>query len=93
MVLKKPVLYHTNDLTQQSAWVWARICEIKLLFVYVNVTGWINLTKLRVPGVLQRFGVSYFVVGTTAVLFAKSSTALADNVSKGNPKLCAKITQ
>ena len=31
--------------------------------------GWIDLSKLRVPGVLQRFGITYFIVATTGVLF------------------------
>ena len=36
--------------------------------------GWINLSKLRVPGVLQRFGVSYFFVASTGMIFKASST-------------------
>ena len=32
------------------------------------LSGWINLEKLRVPGVLQRFGITYFIVATSGVL-------------------------
>ena len=35
--------------------------------------GWINLGKLRVPGVLQRFGISYFFVASTGMIFKASS--------------------
>ena len=31
-------------------------------FILNTLGGWINLERLRVPGVLQRFGVCYFVV-------------------------------
>jgi len=40
-------------------------------FILNTLGGWINLTRLRVPGVLQRFGVSYFVVAIIANLLAK----------------------
>ena len=38
------------------------------------IIGWINLGMLRVPGVLQRFGISYFIVASTAMIFKASST-------------------
>lgn len=34
--------------------------------------GWINLELLRVPGVLQRFSITYFVVATTGLVFMPS---------------------
>ena len=34
--------------------------------------GWIDLEKLRVPGVLQRFGITYLIVATTGVIFMES---------------------
>ena len=34
--------------------------------------GWINLGRLRIPGVLQRFGISYFVVASTGMIFKAS---------------------
>ena len=33
--------------------------------------GWINLAYVRVPGVLQRFGICYFIVAVTGVLAAR----------------------
>jgi len=53
--------------------VWYRSLKLFMLGFIWNTIGWINLAKLRVPGVLQRFSVAYFVVGTSAVLFARSS--------------------
>lgn len=34
--------------------------------------GWIDLQKLRIPGVLQRFSITYFVVATTGVAFIET---------------------
>ena len=46
--------------------VWTvAIRSIKLFllgFVLNTLGGWINVSRLRVPGVLQRFAISYFVV-------------------------------
>ena len=41
-------------------------CYMSLLFL-----GWINLAYVRVPGVLQRFAICYFVVAITGVLAAR----------------------
>ena len=35
------------------------------------ILGWINLAYVRVPGVLQRFAICYFVVAITGVLAAR----------------------
>ena len=40
-----------------------------LLGFFANTLGWIDLDKLRIPGVLQRFAITYFVVATTGLLF------------------------
>ena len=40
-----------------------------LLGFFANTLGWIDLAKLRIPGVLQRFAITYFVVATTGLLF------------------------
>ena len=40
-----------------------------LLGFFANTLGWIDLAKLRIPGVLQRFAITYFVVATTSLLF------------------------
>ena len=37
--------------------------------------GWIDLAWVRVPGVLQRFGICYFIVATTGVLAARFHAA------------------
>lgn len=37
------------------------------------ILGWINLEVLRIPGVLQRFAITYFVVASTSVLFMNST--------------------
>ena len=39
---------------------------------YRDLLGWINLGRLRIPGVLQRFGISYFVVASTGMIFKAS---------------------
>ena len=35
------------------------------------VSGWINLDRVRIPGVLQRFAISYLVVAGTAAIVAR----------------------
>jgi hypothetical protein len=35
-----------------------------------SVPGWIVLERMRVPGVLQRFGITYLIVTSTAFLFS-----------------------
>ena len=47
------------------------------------ILGWIDLSKLRVPGVLQRFGISYWIVASTAAIFAKEQD---ENNDKENQK-------
>ena len=42
-------------------------------FILNTLGGWINLERLRVPGVLQRFGVCYFVVFLVGYSFTRSS--------------------
>jgi len=58
--------------------VWqVTVRSIKLFllgFILNTLGGWINLSKLRVPGVLQRFGVCYFVVFLVCYSFTKSET-------------------
>ena len=36
-----------------------------------SLGGWTYLDKYRIPGVLQRFGISYLVTATVALLFAR----------------------
>jgi hypothetical protein len=43
------------------------------MLVFSNCLGWIDLEKLRVPGVLQRFAITYFIVASTAFLFSKQA--------------------
>jgi len=43
-----------------------------LLGFFWNTIGWIDLEKLRIPGVLQRFSITYFVVATTGVVFLEA---------------------
>jgi len=40
-------------------------------FILNTLGGWIDLEKLRVPGVLQRFAISYFAVALVGNLLAK----------------------
>ena len=40
----------------------------RLITVFVNVLTGFDLTHWRIPGVLQRFGVTYFVVALTELL-------------------------
>lgn len=40
----------------------------RLSTVFVNVLTGFDLTHWRIPGVLQRFGVTYFVVALTELL-------------------------
>jgi len=40
-------------------------------FVLNTLGGWINLGRLRVPGVLQRFGIAYFVVAAVGNLLSR----------------------
>jgi len=42
-------------------------------FILNTLGGWINVDRLRVPGVLQRFAIAYFVVAIVANLLAKAN--------------------
>ena len=57
--------------------VWqvaVRSVKLWLLGVILNTLGgWINLDRLRVPGVLQRFGICYFVVFLVGYSFTRTS--------------------
>ena len=56
--------------------------------------GWIDLEKLRVPGVLQRFGITYFIVATTGVIFMESfEPKLAENSKWNAIKDCFSLWQ
>jgi len=61
--------------------VWQVIVRsVKLFllgFILNTLGGWINLSKLRVPGVLQRFGVCYFVVFLVGYTFTRAETKAA----------------
>ena len=62
-----------NIFTKYSIQQHRPSCHFTLIWKNV-FSGWINLGKLRVPGVLQRFGISYFVVASTAMIFKASSS-------------------
>jgi len=56
--------------------VWAitvRSVKLFLLGFILNSSGWITLSKLRVPGVLQRFGICYFVVSLVGFCFSRAN--------------------
>ena len=51
--------------TPARTFIWGvtvRSVKLFLLGFILNTLGWTDLAKLRVPGVLQRFGICYFVV-------------------------------
>jgi len=55
--------------------VTVRSVKLFLLgFILNTLGGWINLSKLRVPGVLQRFGICYFVVFLVGYSFTRADT-------------------
>jgi len=58
--------------------VWqVTVRSVKLFilgFILNTLGGWITLSKLRVPGVLQRFGICYFVVFIIGYTFTRSET-------------------
>lgn len=58
--------------------VFRRSMVLFLLGFFWNTIGWINLEKLRIPGVLQRFAITYFVVASTGVIFSNSSERKED---------------
>jgi len=54
--------------------VTVRSVKLFLLGFVLNTLGWIDLSRLRVPGVLQRFGVAYFVVFLVGYCFTKAES-------------------
>ena len=56
--------------------MWFKILQIYAtlhkISCHPDFLGWINLGRLRIPGVLQRFGISYFVVASTGMIFKAS---------------------
>ena len=42
------------------------------MYVISLYLGWIDLEKLRIPGVLQRFSITYFVVASTGIVFLET---------------------
>jgi len=58
--------------------VTVRAVKLFLLgFILNTLGGWIDLSKLRVPGVLQRFGVCYFAVFFVGYSFSKAEVPQA----------------
>ena len=48
------------------------IMYMRTLTNYVtHFIGWIDLARVRIPGVLQRFAIVYWVVASTAAIAAK----------------------
>lgn len=64
--------------------IFRRAMTLFLLGFFANTLGWIDLEKLRVPGVLQRFGITYFIVATTGVIFMESFEPKLAESSKWN---------
>ena len=59
-----------------------------------KTTGWIDLEKLRVPGVLQRFAITYLIVATTGVIFMESfETNLKEGSKLGALRDCFSVWQ
>ena len=69
--------------TPVSTVVWqVSVRSVKLFllgFILNTLGGWINLARLRVPGVLQRFGVSYFVVFLVGYAFTTAQPRSYNN--------------
>lgn len=71
--------FSTRSLLRKSVPRWKilkkilkRSCILFALGIILNTYGgYNNLQKIRIPGVLQRFGISYFVVASVHMLFAK----------------------
>ena len=60
--------------TKSVIWgVTLRSCKLFLLGFILNSLGWIQFSKLRVPGVLQRFAICYFVVSLVGFCFTRST--------------------
>ena len=63
--------------------VWTvTIRSIKLFilgFILNTLGGWINVSRLRIPGVLQRFAISYFVVFLVGYSFTSSKPRSYNN--------------
>lgn len=60
-----PILSVIYQITKRSIKLFC------LGFILNTLGGWIRVERLRVPGVLQRFAISYFVVAVVANLLAK----------------------
>jgi len=54
--------------------ITVRSVKLFMLGFILNSSGWIDLERLRVPGVLQRFAISYFVAAIIGNLFSKQRT-------------------
>ncbi|XP_013789471.2 heparan-alpha-glucosaminide N-acetyltransferase-like [Limulus polyphemus] len=71
--------FSTRSLLRKSVPRWKifknilkRSCILFALGIILNTYGgYNNLQKIRIPGVLQRFGISYFVVSSVHLLFTK----------------------
>jgi len=60
--------------TRTVVWtILVRSVKLFLLGFILNSSGWITLSRLRIPGVLQRFGICYFVVSLVGFCFSRSS--------------------
>jgi heparan-alpha-glucosaminide N-acetyltransferase len=53
--------------------VTVRSIKLLILGFILNSFSWITLSKLRVPGVLQRFGICYFVVSLVGFCFSRTT--------------------
>jgi len=53
-------------------------------FILNTLGGWINLARLRVPGVLQRFGICYFVVFLVGYAFTPAQPKSYNNTFMSN---------
>merc|ERR1719220_2896873 len=49
-------------------------------FTLNTLGGWLDLARLRVPGVLQRFGVCYFVVFIVGYSFTRANPTSATGI-------------
>jgi len=60
--------------TRTVVWgILVRSVKLFLLGFILNTLGWLDLAKLRVPGVLQRFGICYFVVSLVGYSFSRTN--------------------
>jgi len=60
--------------TRSVIWgVAVRSVKLFILGFILNTVGWLDLSRLRVPGVLQRFGICYFVVFLVCFCFTRAN--------------------